>query len=100
MPPIVCDHDELCAGKNFMQISWLCISNSSQGLTPLDGMRCSLNIPGHPIIATEMLIKLPLNEMEKPQLPMITFLIIFKIQLYFVRSLSINKSPEKCLTQT
>ena len=38
MPPIVCDHDELCAGKNFMQISWLCISNSSQGLTPLDGL--------------------------------------------------------------
>ena len=83
-----------------MQISWLCISNSSQGLTPLGGMRCSLNIPGHPKIATEMLIKLPLNEMEKPQLSMITFLIIFKIQLYFVRSLSINKSPEKCLTQT
>ena len=83
-----------------MQISWLCISNSSQGLTPLGGMRCSLNIPGHPIIATERLIKLPLNEMEKPQLPMITFLNIFKIQLYFVRSLSINKSPEKCLTQT
>ena len=28
-------------------------------------MRCSLNIPGHPIIATKMLIKLPSNEMEK-----------------------------------
>ena len=33
--------------KIFMQISWLCISNSSQGLTPLGGMRCSLNIPGN-----------------------------------------------------
>ena len=33
---------------------------------------------------------------KKPQLPMITFLIIFKIQLYFVHSFSRNKSPEKC----
>ena len=29
--------------KICMQISWLCISNSSQGLTPLGGMRCSRN---------------------------------------------------------
>ena len=43
----------------------ICISNSSQGSTPLGGMRCSLNIPGHPIIATERLMKLPSNEMEK-----------------------------------
>ena len=28
-------------------------------------MRCSLNIPGHPTIAPEWLIKLPSNEMEK-----------------------------------
>ena len=52
-----------------MQIGWLhihnCISNSSQGLTPLGGMRCSMNIPGHPIIAVKKLIKLPSNEMEK-----------------------------------
>ena len=34
---------------------------------------------------------------EKTQLPMITFLIIFKIQLYFVHSFSRNKSPEKRL---
>ena len=34
---------------------------------------------------------------KKPQLPMSTFLIIFKIQLYFVRSFSRNKSPEKRL---
>ena len=38
---------------------------SSQGLTPLGGIRCSVNIPGHPIIAIERLIKLPPNEMEK-----------------------------------
>ena len=35
-------------------------------MTPLgEVMRCSLNIPGHPIIATEKIIKLPSNEMEK-----------------------------------
>ena len=35
-------------------------------MTPLgEVMRCSLNIPGHPIIATEKVIKLPSNEMEK-----------------------------------
>ena len=28
-------------------------------------MRCSLNIPGHPIIASKKLIMLPVNEMEK-----------------------------------
>ena len=32
---------------------------------PLGGMRCSLNIPGHPIITIKKLIKLPSNEMEK-----------------------------------
>ena len=37
---------------------------------------------------------------KKLKLPMITFLTIFKIQLYFVRSLSRNKSPEKCFIQT
>ena len=31
---------------------------------------------------------------KKPQLPMITILIIFKMQLYFVHSFSRNKSPE------
>ena len=39
--------------------------DSSQALTPLGGMKCSLNIPEHPIIATKKLIKLPLTEMEK-----------------------------------
>ena len=34
-------------------------------MTPLGGIRCSVNIPGHPIIALERLIKLPPNEMEK-----------------------------------
>ena len=48
--------------KKFMQI---CISNSSQCSTPLGGMRCSLNIPGHPIIASKNVIMLPSNEMEK-----------------------------------
>ena len=43
----------------------VCISNLSQGSTPLGGMRCSLNIPGHPIIASKKLIMLPVNEMEK-----------------------------------
>ena len=43
----------------------ICISNSSQGSTPLGGMRCSLNIPGHPIIASKNVIMLPSNEMEK-----------------------------------
>ena len=43
----------------------ICISNLSQGSTPLGGMRCSLNIPGHPIIASKKLIMLPSNEMEK-----------------------------------
>ena len=33
-------------------------------MTPLGGMRCSLNIPGHPTIAPERLIELPYNEME------------------------------------
>ena len=45
-------------------------------------------------------IMLHSNGMEKSQLPMITFLLIFKIQLYFVHSFSRNKSPEKCLIQT
>ena len=31
---------------------------------------------------------------KKLQLPIITFLIIFQIQLYFVHSFSRNKSPE------
>ena len=48
-----------------MCIQLICISNSSQGWTPLGGTRCSLNIPGHPIIATERFMKLPSNEMEK-----------------------------------
>ena len=43
----------------------ICISNSSQGSTPLVGMRCWLNIPGHPIIASKNVIMLPSNEMEK-----------------------------------
>ena len=43
----------------------ICTSNSSQGSTPLGGMRCSLNIPGHPIIASKNVIMLPSNEMEK-----------------------------------
>ena len=43
----------------------ICVSNSSQGLTPLGCMRCSLNIPGHPIIAKKKLRKLPSNEIEK-----------------------------------
>ena len=43
----------------------ICISNSSQGSTPLGGTRCSLNIPGHPIIASKNVIMLPSNEMEK-----------------------------------
>ena len=43
----------------------VCISNSSQGSTPLGGMSCSLNIPGHPIIASINVIMLPSNEMEK-----------------------------------
>ena len=43
----------------------ICISNSSQGSTPLGGMRCSLNIPGNPIIASKNVIMLPSNEMEK-----------------------------------
>ena len=34
-------------------------------MTPLGGMRCSLNVPGHPIIASKKLILLPSNEMEK-----------------------------------
>ena len=42
----------------------ICISNSSQGSTPLVGMRCSLNIPGHPIIASKKVIMLPSNEMK------------------------------------
>ena len=46
-----------------MRSQLICISNSCQGLTPLGGMR--KNIPGHPIIATEKLIKFPSNEMEK-----------------------------------
>ena len=41
------------------------LHKSSQGSTPLGGMRCSLNIPGHPIIASEKLIMLPSNEMGK-----------------------------------
>ena len=66
--------DELCVGKNFyanelaahsMCRQQICVSNSSQGLTPLGCMRCSLNIPGHPIIATKNLRKLPSNEIEK-----------------------------------
>ena len=60
----------------------ICISDSSQGLTPLGGMRCSLNILRHLIIASKNVIMLPSNGMEKPQLKMITFLIIF----YFVHS--------------
>ena len=43
----------------------ICISNSSQGSTSLGGTRCSLNIPGHPIIASKNVIMLPSNEMEK-----------------------------------
>ena len=43
----------------------ICISNSSQGSTPLGDTRCSLNIPGHPIIASKNVIMLPSNEMEK-----------------------------------
>ena len=61
-------HDELCVGKKFahsMCSQLICISNSSQGSTPLGGMRCSLNIPGHPIIASKNVIMLPSNEMEK-----------------------------------
>ena len=70
--------------KNFMQITG-CTLN-----VPVGGIRCSLNIPGHPIM-----------KWKKPQLPMIIFLIIFKIQLYlsFVYSFS-ETSPEKCLIQT
>ena len=41
------------------------LHKSSQSSTPLGGMRCSLNIPGHPIIASEKLIMLPSNEMGK-----------------------------------
>ena len=66
--------------KKLMQI---CISNSSQCSTPLGGMRCSLNIPGHPIITSKNVIMLPSNGMEKPQLPMITFLLIFKTFFFF-----------------
>ena len=69
-------------------------------MLPLGGMRCSLNILGHPIITSKNVIMLHSNGMEKPKLPMITFLLIFKIQLYFVHSFSRNKSPEKCLIQT
>ena len=62
-------HDELCVGKKFMQINWLQSANlhkySSQGSTPIGGMKCSLNIPGHPIIASKNVIMLPSNEMEK-----------------------------------
>ena len=43
----------------------LCIGYLSQGLMPLSGMRCFLNTPGHPIITTKKLIKLPSIEMEK-----------------------------------
>ena len=38
---------------------------SSQGSTPIGGMRCSLNIPGHPIIASKNVIMPPSNGMEK-----------------------------------
>ena len=76
------------------------ISNSSQGFTPLGGMSRSLNTPGHPIMATKRLLKLPSTEMKKPQLPIITFLIIFQIQHYFVSTLSTNNSPEKYLKET
>ena len=34
-------------------------------MTPLGGMRCSLDILEHPIIAPERFRKLPSNEMEK-----------------------------------
>ena len=73
---------------------------TSQCSTPLGGMRCSLNIPGHPIINSKNVIMLPSNGREKPQPPMNIFLLIFKIQLYFDHSFSRNKSPEKCLVQT
>ena len=41
------------------------------------------------------------NEMKKKlQLPIITFLIIFQMQHYFVRTLSRNKSSGKFLEET
>ena len=45
------------------------ICNSSQGLTPRGGIRCSLKILGHPIIVIKRLQKLPSTEMEKTATP-------------------------------
>ena len=64
---LTCFHEELCAGKKVMRIPGcslnvqpvIWISNLSQGLTPLGGMRCKLNISGHLIIATKKLLKIP-----------------------------------------
>ena len=39
----------------------ICINISRQGLTPVGGMRCSLNTPGHPIITTKKVDKAPLD---------------------------------------
>ena len=47
---------------------------------PLGGIKCSLNIPAHPIVN-----KAPLDQNgKKPQLPIITFQAIFQIQLDFL----------------
>ena len=76
----------------------LCIGYLSQGLMPLSGMRCLLNTPGHPIITTKKLIKLPSIEWKKNTTSN-HFLIIFQIQLtllIFCTLMTRNKCPAKC----
>ena len=73
---------------------------SSQASTPPGGMRCSLNIPGHPIIASKNVIMLPSNEMEKTATSDDYISNHFQDTTLLCSLISRNKSPGKCLIQT
>ena len=73
---------------------------SSQGSMPIGGMRCSLNIPGHPIIASKNVIMLPSNGMEKTATSDDYISNHFQDTTLLCSLISRNKSPGKCLIQT